>query len=274
MQQFSVLLSVYSKEHAEFLRLALDSVFSQTISPTEVVLVEDGPLTNELEAVVMDFEQRQPTLKVVRTPQNQGLGRALNEGLKHCSYELVARMDTDDICKPYRFEKQLAVFQKKPEISVCGSWINEFFTDAEHTVSQRCTPGSTQEIYEYGKKRNPMNHVTVMFRKTNVIKSGGYQDYPLFEDYYLWVRMLVFGYKFFTIQEPLVDVRADVNMIARRGGFYYALTEARIQFLFFGLRYINFRSFLYNLAARFSVRIMPAGIRAKIYKKKLRQHEN
>ena len=117
---FSVLLSLYHKESPLFLRQSLTSIFTQTLLPIEVVLVEDGPLTDELYVIIEESTIRHPELKVVSLPSNQGLGKALNEGLKHCSYDLVARMDTDDIAKPDRFEKQMAVFLEHPEIDVVG----------------------------------------------------------------------------------------------------------------------------------------------------------
>lgn len=271
MQEFSVLLSVYKKERPEWLRESLASVFRQTAMPAEVVLVKDGPLTKELEAVIRECAAEHPELKTVPLTTNVGLGRALNAGLRHCSHELVARMDTDDICKPWRFERQLRVFEEKPETDVCGTWIDEFAEQEDKITSSRKTPGSNPEIYEFGKKRNPMNHVTVMFRKEKVIAAGGYQDYLLFEDYYLWVRMLVQGCQFHTIQASGVKVRADLDMVARRRGLRYALTEVRLQFLFFGLRYIGFGTFLANIAIRFTARIMPRRLLAWFYRKKLRQ---
>ena len=116
---FSVLLSVYKKEQPTYLRQSLDSLFSQTLPPDEIVLVKDGPLTPELDAVITEYQTRCTILKVIPLTHNQGLGKALNEGLKHCSYELVARMDTDDIAKPERFEKQIRVFTEHPEVDVC-----------------------------------------------------------------------------------------------------------------------------------------------------------
>ena len=270
MQAFSVLMSVYRKEVPAYLSAALESVFRQTVLPAEVVLVEDGPLTDELYRVVDDFQRRYPTLKPVPLPRNVGLGRALNEGLRHCSCDLVARMDTDDLSRPDRFERQLHVMATMPEVDVCGSWINEFALSPDCPVSQRRTPETNEEIYRFGRQRNPMNHVTVMFRRQQVLCSGGYQDYPLFEDYFLWVRMLTQGCRFYSIQQPLVDVRADVGMIARRSGLRYALTEARLQFLFYGLRYIGFGTFLHNLAVRFTARMLPRRVRAWLYRKKLR----
>lgn len=123
---FSVLLSVYKKENPVYFSQSLDSIFSQTSFPDEVILVKDGPLTSELEQVIIQYQLKYSVLKVVSLPVNQGLGKALNEGLKYCSYDLIARMDTDDMAKPDRFEKQINIFEKYPDIDVCSSWIEEF----------------------------------------------------------------------------------------------------------------------------------------------------
>lgn len=271
MELFSVLMSVYYQEHPAWLRQSLDSVFSQTAAPAEVVLVEDGPLTTELEAVVADYERRHAELHVIRTSENRGLGPALATGLEHCSHELVARMDTDDIALPTRFERQLAAFEKHPDIDVCSTWINEFYEDPAQIVSVRRLPERPEELYEYGKRRNPANHVTVMFRKSSVIRSGGYLDYPLFEDYYLWTRMLTAGCRFYCLPEALQLVRTSPQMYARRGGFRYALTEAHFQFYLFGLRYISWRTFLSNLIIRFAIRILPLRLRGWLYRRALRR---
>ena len=161
MQDFSVLLSVYGGEKGEFLRRSLASVFAQTVRAREVVLVEDGPLTEDLYRVVEEFRARQPELKVVPLPRNGGLGRALNEGLKHCSFDIVARMDTDDICRPDRFEKQLRVLREHPDVAVVSAWIDEFVDDPGHVVSTRRLPERPEELYEYGKSRCPVNHPVV-----------------------------------------------------------------------------------------------------------------
>lgn len=124
--QFSVLISVYHREVPSYLSASLQSIFNQTLVPSEVVLVKDGPLTPELDLVIDEFVAKYSTLKIVILPENVGLGRALNEGLKHCSHELVARMDSDDICKPDRFEKQIMAFEQQKDVAVVGSWIDEF----------------------------------------------------------------------------------------------------------------------------------------------------
>ena len=233
-------------------------------------MVKDGPLTTELDQVVEAYRQKHPELKVIPLPQNQGLGKALNEGLKHCSYDIVARMDTDDIAKPNRFEKQIKVLREHPDISVVSSWIDEFVDNPKHVISTRKLPETPDELYEYGKKRSPVNHPVVMFRKQAVLDSGSYIHYPLLEDYYLWARMMVNGVKFYNIQESLLYFRASLDMFRRRGGWDYALTEARLQFLFVGIGYISLGRFFKNIIGRFVVRLIPNGLRGWIYRKLLR----
>lgn len=267
---FSVLLSVYAREQAAYMWQALESVFSQTVVPDEVVLVEDGPLTAELDAVVARAIECWPQLKVVALAKNQGLGRSLNAGIKYCSHPLVARMDTDDVARPNRFEQQLKAFATHPELSVCGGWISEFDTDTTRPHSFRRPPEAYEDIRRFGQKRNPMNHVTVMFRKDDVMASGGYQDFPLFEDYYLWVRMIMRGYTFINLPEVLVDVRADRSMIGRRGGWNYAVVETRLQIIFYRMHYIRLMTMWRNVLVRFVARMMPLSLRRWLYKKKLR----
>ena len=268
---FSVLLSLYAKESPTFLASSLDSIFHQTLLPTEIILVKDGPLTAELDAIVSDYAVRYPVLKVVALPQNQGLGRALNEGLKHCSYDIVARMDTDDISKPDRFEKQIAVFRKHPELDLVGAWIDEFEEDIHHVISTRKLPERHEDVMSYATRRNPVNHPVVMFRKSAVLAAGGYQHFPLFEDYFLWVRMLKNGAKFYNIQESLLYFRTSPNMFKRRGGWKYAMDEVRFQNVMRKMKMITWGRFLMNVVIRFPVRIMPNKLREILYKNSLRK---
>lgn len=268
---FSVLLSLYIKEEPSFLRQSLDSLFSQTVQPTEIVLVKDGPLTEELDSIVSDYERRYPILKVIVLEQNLGLGRALNEGLKHCSFDLVARMDTDDIAKPNRFEKQIIVFQEHPEVDVCGTWIDEFEDDISKISSCRKLPEKYWDICKYAKTRNPLNHVTVMFKKNVVQAAGGYKHFFLFEDYYLWVRMLKNGAIFYNIQESLVYVRTSPTMFKRRGGWKYAMNELRFQRTLLSLGIVSRFRFVKNVLIRFPIRIAPNKVRSWLYQKALRK---
>lgn len=270
MQSFSVLLSLYHKESPLFLHQSLESIFTQTLSPSEVVLVEDGSLTDELYAIVQEFENQYPKLKVVPLPTNQGLGKALNEGLKHCSYDIVARMDTDDIAKLDRFEKQLAIFQKHPEVDVVGAWIDEFEGEASNVLSVRKVPKEHEDIFRFAKRRCPVNHPVVMFRKSAVLKAGGYKHFPLFEDYYLWVRMLKNGARFYNIQEGLLFFRFSPDMFKRRGGWKYAVTEMRLQTLFYKIGFIDLLSLIRNICIRLVTRLLPNNLRSLLYKRFIR----
>lgn len=270
MMNFSVLLSLYVKEQPAYLKLSIDSIFSQTMLPSEIILVKDGSLTKELDKVVEDFCTESSIIKVISLSENQGLGKALNEGLKHCSYDLVARMDTDDIAKPDRFEKQLKVFKDHPEIDVVGAWIDEFEGNTSNIISTRKLPETQKEIYKYAKKRNPINHPVVMFKKSAVFAAGGYKHFPLFEDYYLWVRMLLNGAKFYNIQESLLFFRASTDMFKRRGGFKYACTEARFQWQIHRLGFISLPKTCLNVIVRFGTRVIPNNLRSWIYKNMLR----
>lgn len=263
---FSVLMSVYCKEQTEYLRQAFDSVFVQTLKANEVVLVEDGPLTKELDEVIEEYQQKYSELKVIKLAKNGGLGKALNEGLKHCSFDVVARMDTDDISKPERFEKQISFLEKHPEIDVVSSWIDEFVNNIDDVRSIRKLPETSEELYKFGKRRNPINHPVVIFRKDAVEKAGSYQHFPLFEDYYLWVRMLLNGSKFYNIQASLLFMRTNEEMFKRRGGWKYACDEVRFQTKMLNLGYINIFRYVLNVSVRFVTRIIPNDLRTKIYR--------
>ena len=270
MISFSVLLSIYNRESPISLCQSLDSIFSQILFPHEVVLVKDGPLTDDLERVINKYQSKYYILKVVSLPVNQGLGKALNEGLKHCSHDLVARMDTDDIAKPERFEKQVKIFQKHPEVDVVGSWIDEFERDISHVVSVRRLPECHEDIRQFAKRRNPINHPVVMFRKSAVLAAGGYRHFPLFEDYYLWIRMLMNGAKFYNIQESLLYFRFSPEMFKRRGGWKYMINELHFLQMMRQMHFISFSQFMQNLFVRFSIRLIPNSLRAIIYTKLIR----
>lgn len=265
---FSVLISIYIKENPTFLRQALNSVFNQTLIPTEVILVKDGLLTRELDITINEYQNKYSRLKVISLSENKGLGFALNEGLKHCSYEWVARMDTDDICFPDRFEKQIKIIKQYPEISFFGSTIAEFTDSIQDIVSYRNLPENHLDILEYAKTRCPLNHPTVLYKKDAVIASGGYREFP--EDYHLWIRALMKGYKFYNIQEPLLYFRTNLETIKRRGGWKYAIAEINHQNEFRKMGFISLPKMIKNASSRFIVRILPSKLRLQIYKRALR----
>lgn len=263
---FSVLLSVYFKEKSRYLEESLYSLVNQTLMPSEIVIVEDGPLTNDLYKVLTFFEKKYGFIKRIPLKKNVGLGAALNEGLKYCTYELVARMDSDDISYNTRFEKQIKFMIDHPDIGICSAWINEFIDSTDNIVSIRKLPESHEEIVRYSKRRCPFNHPVVVFRKSAVISAGGYQHFPLFEDYYLWARMIMDGVKTYNIQESLLFFRFSPEMIKRRGGGEHAKNELRLQRAFYKIGFINYFEFIFNCFCRFSVRIVPNQFRLLIYK--------
>lgn len=268
---FSVLLSVYQKEQAEYLRQCLDSLSGQTLPPDEIVLVKDGPLTPELDCVIDEYARKHPEMKVVALPQNRGLGCALNEGLKHCSFSLVARMDTDDIAKPERFEKQIRVFTEHPEVDVCSAWIEEFYDDPRQVVSVKKLPEHQQEILRYARKRCPVNHPATMFRKEKVLEAGGYPPIPMYEDYGLWVRMLARGCRFYNLPESVLYFRTSPDTFKRRGGWEYVKKEINLLKYMRKTGFISTSVFCQNVAIRLVVRLMPNNIRGFIYKHLLRK---
>lgn len=179
-------------------------------------------------------------------------------------------MDTDDIAKPNRFEKQLKVFNNHPDIDIVSSWIDEFEGDTNHILSIRKLPEYHKEIYKFAKKRNPINHPAVMFRKSSVLAAGGYKHFPLFEDYYLWVRMLMNGAKFYNIQESLLYFRSSSDMFKRRGGINYALMELKFEQELLRIKFIDKSIFIKNILIRFISRLIPNKLRTIIYKHLLR----
>ena len=244
--KFSVLMSVYFKESPSYLEAALSSVFTQTVMPDEVVLVEDGPLTSELDETINKFEQEYPTiLKLVKFETNRGLGQALHDGLLECSNEIVFRMDTDDIAHKNRFEKQLKIFKEK-NVDAVGSNITEFDESMTNITSHRIVPEQDEDIKKMAKFRNPINHMTIAFKKQAVIDSGNYLDMMYFEDYYLWVRMMSKGYTFYNIQEELIDVRGGNDMIKRRGGKKYIKPIINFEKAILKLGYISKFEYLKN----------------------------
>lgn len=265
--KFSVLMSIYHKEKAEYFNRAMLSIWDeQTIKPDEIVLVQDGKLTDELYRSIEQWQEKLGDIfKTIPLEENLGLGDALNIGLKECSYELVARMDTDDICSSNRFEKQLKVFEDN-DIDICSSWVSEFDDDENEIISYRKLPEFHSDIVKFAKKRCPVNHPAVMYKKSIVQKAGGYKKMMWFEDYYLWCRMILSNAKFYNIQEPLVKMRAGYGQLERRSGFKYAIEEFKFLLELKKIGFLNFYQFMKSVVIRFISRVLPKSILKNIYK--------
>lgn len=256
----SVLMSVYKKENPEFLRRALDSIYAQTLEVDEIVLVEDGKLPDELVDVISQY----PEVHIVRLQRNVQLGRALEAGLKNCHHDLVARMDTDDIMMPYRLEKQYRFMMEHPEIAACGGDIAEFIEEGV-ILREKHMPTSAYELYRYGKKRNPLNHMTVMFRKSAVEAVGGYRHFPGLEDYDLWSRLLAQGYQIANIPEVLVKARIGDRFASRRGGWAYFKRYLELRKEQRRIGYLNTREYIVACVLTFGMTVMPEKLREKAY---------
>jgi glycosyltransferase involved in cell wall biosynthesis len=272
MKDFSVLMSVYYKDNAKWFDDALCSVLiNQSTKPSEIIVVEDGKLTKELYDVIAKYEKIFKNFISVKILTNRGLGNALNKGLEKCNYDIVARMDSDDISKSNRFEEQLNLLEMKPNIDIVGAWIDEFEISTENVTSIRWLPEKQKSILKFAHERCPLNHPVVMFKKSAVLSAGGYKHFPLFEDYYLWVRMLINGSQFYNIQESLLFFRFSSEMLKRRGGIKYAIEELKFQKKILDIGFNDTPTFFRNSAIRFSSRIIPNNLRKLLYKRILRK---
>lgn len=271
-QPYSVLMSVYVKEKPMFLRTAMDSIWNQTVGTDDFVLVCDGPLTDELNEVVSEMEAAHSgTLHVVRLDKNGGLGNALNIGIRQCRNELVARMDSDDISRPDRCERQLRVFAEHPDVSICSGIVEEFTTSPTIIEAKRVPPETQEEILSFARKRNPFNHPCVMYKKSAVEAAGGYQDFYLLEDYYLWVRMLMAGNHGYNLQEPLLWMRAGSEMYKRRAGWKYAKTQARLFRFMKEQGFIGSAQYIKSCVLRSGSSLAPNWLREIMFKTVLRK---
>lgn len=262
---FSVLLSLYYKEKPEFLKECLESLKAQTLQATEIIMVFDGVITPELEEVVIQYTSILP-IKVIRLPKNVGLGKALNEGLKHCSYNWVFRMDTDDICLPERFEKQVDFIKQHPKVVLFSGHIAEFSEDKTIITGYRNVPIGDKHIKQYALSRSPFNHMTVAFRKDIIEAVGGYQHHLFLEDYNLWLRVIAKDYEVGNIDEVLLLARTGDSMLSRRRGIQYIKGEWKLFKLKKKLKlqgiFLGFLTFLLRVIPR----MLPTMVLKMIYK--------
>lgn len=274
MSKFSVLISVYFKENPFYFKKALDSIVNQTLLPNEIVLIKDGPLSEELEIVLNEYILDYPNFfKVISLPVNKGLGNALAIGVNECSYEFIARMDTDDICVLNRFEKQIDFLRNNPKIDLVGTNVEEFNVEPGDLKRFRKMPESGNSVLKYSKFRNPVNHPTVMFRKSKVLEAGNYSgEILLFEDFSLFIRMLQKGASFYNIQECLLHFRTGlgIDVIKRRSGLFYVKNEWKFSLLSLKIGKINFFEWLFYVCTKLPLRLLPPKVILFVYNQFLR----
>lgn len=269
MKPFSICTSVYKNDKPEYVRMALDSMLvHQKVKPSEIVLVQDGPVPECLSTLLQEYEVKYPSvMHIIRLEKNGGLGNALKLGVENAKYDVCARMDSDDICLPDRFEKQLAYIEAHPECDIVGGQMTEFIDTPDNIVGRRDVPLTNEEIYQYMKSRCALNHVTVMFRKESVLKAGNYQDWFWNEDYYLWVRMMIEKCVFANIPDVAVNVRSGADQYARRGGKRYFDSEIGIKKLMLKEGMITKTQYAINYIERFIIQLMlPNSVRGWVFR--------
>lgn len=272
----SVLMSVYKKENPVYFKAALESILNQTLQPDEIVVIKDGPLTTELEDVLMVVLRQlkdagsKINLRTYQFEENVQLGRALRKGVELCEQEFVARMDTDDIACPERLKRQYEYMQAHPRVAALGGYIEEFCDDNSFS-NVKTMPIGLKELRSYAKFRNPLNHMTVMFRKEAVLMVGNYRHYPFLEDYDLWSRILAMGYDIENLPEVLVRARVGNELYGRRGGFGYCKRYLELRNEQHKLGLTNWIEWMIACVITIAVTIIPSGARKQVYQKVLRK---
>lgn len=272
MEKYSVLMSLYDKEVKEWFESSLKSMISQTIKPDEIILVIDGPINDKLQAVVNNYKSKfSEIFKIVPLDENVGLGRALDIGLGHCTNELVARMDTDDISLKSRCEKQLTMFEQDPDLAIVGTLTDEFYDDPKKIISSRIVPTENEEIKKFMKRRSPFNHPTVMFKKSAVIDSGGYGKFKRKQDLDLFSRMINTGHKAANIGESLLLFRSNENNYKRRKSWSYISSYVEVQFEIWKRGHCSFLDLAYVSAGQLFMFVLPTPLLKKLSNKYLRE---
>lgn len=265
-------MSVYYKENPVFLRTAISCMLKQTVKPAEFVIIEDGPLTAELDTVISEFEKNHPKLfKIIKLKKNQGLGLSLRRGITECSHELIARMDSDDYCEPDRIEKQLSFLTKHPGYDIVGTNVEEFIDEPGNVISHVILPKTNDEIKKFIKVRCPFRHPSLLYKKSAILSIGNYRHMYMFEDYDLYARAIANGLKCYNLQEPLTYMRISEDFYKRRGGIKYA--KAMVDFKKGLLRsgFLTRFEYLKTTAPHVIVCLMPNSMRNFIYRKFLRK---
>ena len=271
-ERFSIITSIYKNDNPAFVRTALESITrKQTLKPAEVILVVDGPIPEELALVVKEYECDE-IFHVIWVQENKGLGNALRLGVETAKYDIIARMDSDDIAVPDRFEKQIAYMEAHPDCDVLGGQISEFIDEDSNIVGKRIVPCDHDEIVMWLKGRCPFNHVSVTMLRSRVLAVGNYMDWHFNEDYYLWIRMAEANCKFANLPDTLVNVRVGKDMYARRGGWRYFKSEAGLQGYMLNHKIISLPRYVYNVLGRFVVQVaMPNWLRGVVFQKLFRK---
>lgn len=271
--EYSVLMTVYKNDNPKNLRESILSMLSQTMLTNDFVIVKDGPIGSELQEVINYFEEKYPGLfNQVALKENVGLGLALNEGLKVCKNELVARMDADDISLSTRCEKQLKEFEKDNELDIVGCYVDEFVGDEKNVVCTRKVPITHEEILEFAKLRDPFNHPTVMYKKSKVLLCGGYKNLRKNQDTDLWIRMLMKGCKAKNISESLLLFRFNEDTYKRRKNWINTKSLIQVRYNAYKMGFNSFIDFMKMATAQIFIFLLPISFQKWFYQNYLRNN--
>lgn len=272
MENYSVLMSVYNKDNSEWLKLSLDSIINQEIRPTEIVIIKDGKLNEKLNGVLDTIsESGLVKFKFYQFDENVGLGRALQKGITICTNEYIARMDADDYARADRCKKQLEIFAAQPDLDLVGSNVLEFTGNIENIVSKVNLPERHIDIIKFAKKRCPIRHPALMYRKSTVLRAGNYDDFKHAQDYELIVRMLLCGAKMYNIQDYLTYMRVSDEFYKRRGGWQQMKLIIRLKTNFYQSGFYTLSDYIISTLGNCIICMMPNSIRTFIYKNFLRK---
>lgn len=264
---YSVLMAVYGGDNPTFFREAIDSIMHQTVPTDDFVIVCDGPLTNQLDAVIEEaLRKDEKALKILRLPKNGGLGDALAYGITKCKHEIVLRADSDDISFPERAEKQVD-FISRNCLDICSTPVVLFSNDKSQPIGTKNVPVGYREIVRRSKRRSPFNHPSVCFKKASVVASGNYKKLYLTEDYYLWIRMLAAGFKADNMQEPLVWMRVNTDTVGRRASKKTCSARNSLNRYMFHIKYIKLHDFLLNYFENFARLSLPKRVKKFIFQR-------
>lgn len=268
---YSVLLTVYKSDNPDYFKLSLVSMINQTVPSNDIVVVKDGPVPAEIQTVIDELQKSHPEIHPLQLETNMGLGLALNEGLKICQNELIARMDSDDISLPTRCEKQLAMFEADPELDIVGCPVKEFVGTSDNVVGQRDVPLDNESIHKYNHRRDPFNHPTVMYRKSKVMKFGPYGNYRKNQDTDLWIKLLSNGCKGANCSEYLLMFRFDEGTYKKRKSWTNTKCLLDIRKKAWKSGYSSFGDYAFVAIAQMGIYILPESFQRFFYTRILRK---
>lgn len=270
MENYSILTTLYKNDSPEFLKQSIDSMLAQTVLTNDYVIVADGPLTEELDEVLVGYENTHNFFNIVRLSENGGLGVALREGLKYCKNDLVARLDADDLSMPTRCEKQLALFDSDPDLVIVGSDMYEFDSNPDEITDLKHMPSSPEQIYKYAKRRNAFNHSSVMYRKSVIEEHGSYSTMRRSQDIELFSKILYAGCKCRNINEPLIKFRCGDTRVKRKKKWSNVKSDLRIFKNNYKMGYAGFGDYLYVVITQIGFFILPTKLAGYLYMKLFR----